>query len=419
MKTKNISLWMLLLAWVPAFCMGTMAQSATENYVTYSGKVLNSETGDPVVFASIYKIGTNIGTVSNAQGEFVIKVPSALNHGELGSSFIGYKPFAIGVEKINNSYLEIQLQPSPISIKEVVVRSGDPYELLLQARKNIPENYSTAPFMVTAFYREIIKENRRYVGVAEAVLDVYKASYINDFDYDRVKVYKGRKSMDVKRMDTLLFKLQGGPRTSFLLDVVKNPSGLLSDDFMQYYDYTYNGVIEIDKRQTFVIGFDQKDNVPYSLYKGKMYLDAANLSISGLEFSLSEKGIDKAVDNYVKKRPRNLDVEIESANYFVSYREIEGKWYFNNIRSEIEMDCKWDRKLFKSTYVATLEMAVTDMEFENVEKYKHKESAGVSDVLQDQVDYFANTDFWGDYNTIKPDESLESAIDKLNKRVIR
>jgi hypothetical protein len=64
-------------------------------------------------------------------------------------------------------------------------------------------------------------------------------------------------------------------------------------------------------------------------------------------------------------------------------------------------------------------MAVTDREDEKVDKFKYKESAKMSDVFADQVTYFTDGDFWGEYNYIKPDESIESAISKLNRKLKR
>lgn len=396
-----------------------VAQMSDVGSQILKGTVINKASGDPVVFANVYKIGSTIGTVANAQGEFELKLPQGSENDEIGISFIGFKPESIKVESFLNKEVAIALEPSPIKIDEVVIRSEDPIDLILLARKKISENYSNAPFMLTAFYREIVMQNKRYVGIAEAVLDVYKSSYINDYDVDRVKIFKGRKSMNVKKMDTVLFKLQGGPKTSFLLDVVKNPGGLLSDDFIKDYNYAYNGIIQIDERQTYVISFNQKAEVPYPLYSGKIYLDATNMAISGVEFHLSENGIEHAADFLVKKRPSNMNVEVEGGNYLVSYREINGKWYFNNIRSELNMNCRWNKKLFKSKYNVRLEMAVTDMDFDNVMRYKLKEASKLNDVLADQVDYFADTDFWGGYNTILPEQSLESAIEKLNRKVLR
>jgi hypothetical protein len=43
----------------------------------------------------------------------------------------------------------------------------------------------------------------------------------------------------------------------------------------------------------------------------------------------------------------------------------------------------------------------------------------MSDIFADQVTYFSDGDFWGEYNYIKPDESIESAISKLNRKLKR
>jgi hypothetical protein len=65
------------------------------------------------------------------------------------------------------------------------------------------------------------------------------------------------------------------------------------------------------------------------------------------------------------------------------------------------------------------EMAVTDISVENVNRFTFKESAKMNDVFADQVDYFKDDSFWGSYNYIKPDESIQEAIQKLNKKIIR
>ena len=208
-------------------------------YYTYSGKIVDSETKDPVAFANVYLEGSSIGTVSNLDGEFILKVPLSKGEERITISFVGYKTQELTPEELKMIKNTIRLVADPIPIQEVIIKTGDPVELLRKAIARIDENYTVNPEMLTGFYRETIKQNRNYVAVSEAVLDIYKSSYKNYFDSDRIKVFKGRKSQDVKKMDTILFKLQGGPRTSLLLDVVKNPSTLLSEDFFKYYDYKW------------------------------------------------------------------------------------------------------------------------------------------------------------------------------------
>jgi hypothetical protein len=388
-------------------------------YYTYSGKITDSETKEPLAFANVYLEGSSIGTVSNLDGEFIIKVPPAMVKERLNISFVGYKTYEIPLEDLKNIENSISIVPDPIPIQEVIIKTGDPLELLRKAIARISENYTLNPEMLTAFYRETVKQNRHYVAVSEAVLDIYKSSYKNYFDADRLKIYKGRKSQDVKRMDTILFKLQGGPKTSLLLDVVKNPSTLLSEDFFKYYDYKLSGVINVDNRETFVIKFDQKNNVDLPLYQGNIYLDANNLAITRLDFRISDKALDKADNELVRKKPVSMKVDVEDARYLANYREIDGKWHLNHVRAEAKFKCKWDKKLFRSVYTTMLEMAVTDRDTANISKYKYRESAKISDVFVDQVNYFLDEDYWGKYNVIKPDESIEMAIARLNRRLAR
>ena len=100
----------------------------------------------------------------------------------------------------------------------------------------------------------------------------------------------------------------------------------------------------------------------------------------------------------------------------VNYREINGKWVLNYVRSELAFRVKWDKKLFKSNINTMFEMAITDRDPENIEQFPYKETTKLNDVLNEQVEDEGNGDYWGEYNYIKPDESIESAIQKLNKK---
>ena len=396
---------------------GKEVMKDTLNIKTFHGKVIDSDTKKPVVFANVYIDGTSIGTVTNSEGEFVLKIPSNLKDSKLGVTYLGYDNAVIQLKDLRPMNNIVALNPAPIPIDAVIIRKGDPLELIKGALRNIKKNYPVNPEQQVGFYRETIKQNRNYIEVAEAVLDVYKSSYIDDFDFDRVKIYKGRKSQDVKKMDTVLFKFQGGPKTSFLLDMVKTPGNILSEDMLGYYNFKLIGITRINDKENYAIAFDQKDGVDFPLYQGKIYLDVNSLAITGADFRFSDKGIDLASSELVRKKPISMKLEVENANYLVNYREVNGKWYLNHVRSELVFRCKWDRKLFASTYVTMFEMAVTDRDTSNVNKFKYRESSKMSDVFADQVNYFADEDFWGSYNYIKPDESIESAIAKLNRKL--
>jgi hypothetical protein len=400
------------------FAFGKTKQNGdTANFVTLTGKVLDKETRKPVLFANVYLVGTSIGTVANSEGEFMLKVPKSKTGAQIGFTHIGYKNYNSDVDKMRNSETIIELVPELISLKEVIIRSDDPIALLKGALENVPKNYSTVPVMETGFYREAIKQNRKYVSIAEGVLNAYKAPYDNQFANDRVKIVIGRIGQDVKRMDTIVVKLQGGPITPFFLDIVKNPENILTDDYFKYYDYSLAGQVSLDNTRCYVINFNQKKDVELPLYKGKIYIEVDNLAIAGIEFGLSEYGLPQASSMFIKKKPLTMKAEVTGADYYVRYAKWNGKWNLSYVRSEMRFKCKWKKKLFSSNYTTMVEMAVTNIDTANISKFKSSETTKMTDIFTDKAYAFKNDDFWGDYNIIKPDESIQNAIDKLSKKM--
>ena len=397
---------------------GKVFQDSTE-YKSFQGKVVDIKSGDPIIFASIFLAGTNIGTVSNSEGEFLIKIPMFLENSLIGFSSIGYKNIEIPVSQLNPEDNLIELEANPIPIEEVTIVNQEARDLLRMALQNIPKNYSNDPVMMTAFYRETIKQNRNYVSVSEAVLDAYKSSYINAIDMDRVKILKGRKSQDVKKMDTILFKLQGGPQTMFMLDVVKNPGELFDEEIMKYYVYQMGGIINIDDKQAYVITFQQMDYVDIPLYAGKIYIGVNDYAILGTEFRILEDNLETASQYLIRKKPISMRVDVDNASYLVSYRVIENTWQLNYARTELIFTVRWKKKLFRSRYTTMTELAVTDTDSRNVTKYRFRETTKRSDIFAEQVSDFEDPDFWGEYNIIQPEESIQSAIQRIGRKLQR
>ena len=65
------------------------------------------------------------------------------------------------------------------------------------------------------------------------------------------------------------------------------------------------------------------------------------------------------------------------------------------------------------------EMAVTDRKLENVDRFRHREIAKRNDVFIDNVVEYYDEDFWGDFNYIKPEESIEEAVERISRRLNR
>lgn len=63
------------------------------------------------------------------------------------------------------------------------------------------------------------------------------------------------------------------------------------------------------------------------------------------------------------------------------------------------------------------EIAVTDRTEEEVIKFAGKEKLRYTDIFLDEVSAFADENFWGEYNIIEPDQSIEQAIRRLARKV--
>lgn len=385
---------------------------------TIRGKVVDAETNQPLVFAGIAVQGSNVATVTNLDGEFTLKLTGS-ETGNLEFSYVGYKNKVMPLSdmKTNGQRNVIGLETAMIPIKEVIVKPLVPEEIMEKVISRFDENYPIVANDMTGFYRETIRKNRTYISIGEAVVEVFKAPYQNDLRYDAVRIYKGRKSNDVEKMDTVLFKLQGGPTTTLYLDVVKNPETFLTREALSQYDLELSSIAVIDDRTNYVINFFQKPSISTPLYQGRLFVDIETYAVAQVEFSFNLENKELAASMFIRKKPMGMQVTPELTSYLVRYREQDGKWYFSHSRAEVKFKVDWKKKLFNTNYTTMSELAITDRTTDDVVKFSNKERIKPSDFFTEEVAAFADPEFWGDYNTIEPDQSIEAAIRKLSRKV--
>jgi hypothetical protein len=426
MKTlKNFSFYVVVVLLAFSFqtvtggSSGILKKGDQQVYLTLKGKVVDAETGSPLVFATVAVSESNVAVVTNIDGEFTLKVGESLITKNLEISYLGYKNMVIPISSMrDNGYKNmIRMETAPIPIKEIIVKPLDPDAIVEKAIARISKNYEDVPNLMTAFYRETIRKNRQYVSIGEAVVEIFKAPYANDLRFDGTRIYKGRKNSDVEKMDTLLFKLQGGTTSVLQLDIAKNTEAILTSESMKYYNYSLSNVIEIDGKPNYVIDFVQKPSVEEPLFMGSLYIDMDSYAITEAEFgfNLSDKAAVSSM--FIRKKPLGVDVTPEVATYRTKYREQDGKWYFEYSRAEVKFKVDWKRRLFHTFYTTMSEVAVTDRTAEEVIKFAGKEKVKYTDVFTEKVSAFADPDFWGDYNVIEPDQSIESAIRRLSRKL--
>ncbi|MFZ2283303.1 MAG: carboxypeptidase-like regulatory domain-containing protein [Lutibacter sp.] len=391
----------------------------TIGFNEYRGRVIDSKTKKPLEFATLLVNGTNISTITNTQGNFLLKVPDNYADRRVTVSFMGYTSKVISLSDFDKGNTIIKLETYIEELSEVKINVKDATSLVQEMLKRKGENYDNDYLKMTSFYRETIKKRRTYVSLSEAVVEIYKQPYTADRN-DILKIYKARKSTDYNKLDTVAFKLRGGPFNTIYLDIMKNTDMIFAEDMVDIYDFTFDNSTKIDNKLIYVVNFKQKRHINDPLFYGKLYIDAQTLALTNAKFYLNLENKQKASRIFIIKKPKDADVLPIEAYYQVEYREKDGKWYYGYSRVELGFKIDWAKKWFNTIYYTTIEMAVTDWEKSDASQLpKPKDRLRPSVIMSDNTSGFKDPEFWGAYNVIEPDKPIEAAIEKIQRQLKR
>jgi hypothetical protein len=387
-----------------------------KDFITITGIIKDQKTRKSLESVNVFLSGTRIGTVTNADGRFSLKVKSLNPDDKIEISHIGYHNRKIPVPADLSEELTIFLQENPIALKEIVVVPNEAKKIVLAAIERIGQNYSLDKTRLTGFYRETIQKGKRYINISEAVIDLYKTSYQQDVSADKVRILKGRSLLSPKSSDTLAVKLRGGPNLAVICDFVKNPDMLFDDEILGLYNFILDNTTTIDDREHYAILFKPNVTQSYAMFYGILYIDKETLTFTRAESYLDMSDLTKATSSILFKKPGGLRFKPEELSVTISYKRHGDQSFMNYVRNEIRFKCDWKRRLFATNYTVISETVVTDIKETDVESITYKESFKFSQVLSDKVSNFYDENFWEDYNIIEPSESLENAVNKLKKK---
>ncbi len=385
-----------------------------EAVTQFKGTVYDSKTNEPLVFATLAVEGTHIATVCNADGQFSFKIPNEYVGGNMLVSYIGYQKKSIPIKSLQPEDNVIKLDMTTVPLVEVSVFPSDPDLLIRAVMNRRDQNYMDVPISKTAFYRETIKKGWSYVSLTEAVVDIFKHPY-NSSRNDQAKLIIGRKSTDYSKIDTLVFRLQGGPVSALMLDIMKDPYTLFDQEMFEYYTFEMSNITRVDDRMLYVLSFAQKPDVKTPLFFGKLYIDTESLAITSAAFNMNISNREEAARMFIRRKPASARVYPTETAYLVNYREQDGKWYFGYARAQVAFRVNWRRKLFNTNYYTTMEMAVTDWKIAEDRPYRLSDRLRMNVIMEDAVEGFADDAFWGDYNVIEPEQPIENAIRRIQR----
>ncbi len=379
-----------------------------------TGKIKDAASEDPIPFATLSIAGTRLGTISNVDGEFIFNFSDKYLNDSLVFACLGYRPKKILLDRLANRDTTILMELEYIDIQEVMIRQTNPVLLLRSAVRKLNDNYLIDPFTQTCFYRETVKKNKRFIKISEAILGIYRTGLDDPFRYEQVKILKGRSNVDLLRTDFITLTLKAGLETSLSIDIVRNRPEFLKEESFHNYHYELKEITMDENLQTYVIGFTQKETTEPPHFNGTLYIDMNSLAIRAAEFEMDQKTIEQLTPEMVVSKPRHLEVKPISARFFVRYKETDGRYHLAYLWFDNEFRIRRKDQLFGTLFHTKSEMAVTETDISNVNKFRLRETINIQNPFTDMVGG-AEDAFWEDYNFIKPDEPLEKALLRISK----
>lgn len=396
---------------------------AQEKVIRLTGKIRDSQTGDPIPFVNIRLHTGSAGTATNSEGEFIFKIPVTGTIDTLIFSCVGYttvkKPLWPNEKKII-----INLTPAIIELAEVSVRPQSGLDMLKEAIRKIPENYDTSTIQLTAFYRENIALEDFELTFNEAILEIYRPFKTAKQLNDQIRVVKGRKkAIDYGKEAQLYFWISGvsnGARGSLSEDLVKYRRAKYSPfnpvNF-KYYIYEYAETLKDSSQNLIVLNINPKKNARKAIMRMKLFLDEESLAIVKYNFELSEQGIkmvsrkDKGLIYAIMTKVVHATLDYDRFQYTVSYRQHHNKWYLNRVTRHWEslVDSKkrnWEDKVWRTD----TDLLITDIDTKNVKPITEGNIGANESPIQTFIGGDFDDAFWENYNILKT-ESTDSLKD--------
>lgn len=397
-------------------CLLLFAFQAVQAQVTViEGSLTDAETNAPVGLASIEISGYTIGTTSNTDGTFTLKIPEELVFKDilLKITCIGYENFFL---KNPTSPLNVKLKPKAIYLREIVFSSDEltPAKIVKKAFDQVRKNYNTKSFMYQTFYRHYCKDNGQYGRLIEAAVDIYKRKGYRVFqtypgEKDEIKVMQLRRTFDntkatINHAPIALYSIMAVDEVAYQIRAKSSSPGWMMslngnevsglDRYYKQFDFNVDHVTSFDNEEVYKISYRLKKDTlhteggaayPVSL-TGFLYINTRNFAFIKTEV----------------KRITPHDTLMASS----SYKRNKGKYYLYHSMREGK---SYNRQL-KLSHEYHIDLMTTNILTDDFLEFRGNEPDRemLFDVPYDSL-------FWISYNVIKATPLEEKIVADLER----
>ncbi|WP_455673870.1 carboxypeptidase-like regulatory domain-containing protein [Phocaeicola sp.] len=389
--------------------------SDTLSFFTLEGSLLDKNTGAPVAYSTVGVVGTSIGSITNRDGGFRLRLPDSLSRHRIAFSHVGYVAQEVDIPLLRENHATLSLEPKVIPIQEVVIRVANPIRLLREMLDRREVNYPQKPIYLTTFYREGIRYKQKFRSLTEAVFKIYKSPIQPLRSSEQVKLLKMSRITNRNEQDTLITKFRGGIEACLQLDLMNHlPEFLTPDSRDNVYTYASTDVTVIDNRLANVISFEQKKGIKEPLYCGELYIDADNGALLQARVSIHPDFVRQAGGMIIERQARSMKITLQQVNYTISYKPWNGTYYISHVRGDLHFKVKRKRQWLGSSPLHTwFEMVTCKIDTVEVNRFQRNERIPTRTVFAD-TRFKYDPEFWEEFNVIPWEEGLVKVIEQLS-----
>lgn len=290
-----------------------------------SGQVTDAATGESLPFVGIYIKNTSIGTSTDAEGKYSIRLASTPD--SLTAAFVGYLPLTLPVQKgVAVQTLDFKLSTNAKQLQEVVIRPGEnpawPIMRRVMDHKNANDKRKLTAYSYEAYTKMQFdvdnvgqQKGKGVVGKAitslvdsqmylagedgRKVLPFFISESLSDYFYNRdpkrsKETIKASKVTGIGLQDgTLVSQVIGSSYQDYnfyqnwVSVLQKNFISPIADGWKGYYNYELEDSTYIGEDWCYELSFKQKR--PQDLaFNGRMWITANGYALRKLEATVSK-----------------------------------------------------------------------------------------------------------------------------------
>lgn len=334
-------------------------QVEAQSQITFKGRILDSQTNEPLPFATITHLQTQTSVVSNEFGEFQFHLPDNTENSMVQISFIGYKTIKLNVSEIKSGILTTyKMEPQTQQLQEVAIKekkSKTPaVDIVNKAIQNIRKNYPKGKTLLYGYYRDYISPvvTSEYKNLIEAAVIIEdRGVQTDDYEWTKIKLEQLRFNPTVEVDSTLNLNYDG--QNKFIPNVgltaanelvilrahdpIRNHKTrtfsfvrIMDLNFTANHQFHYEAITEVDSVLTYCIGFDKyyMDALHQSEYKvdGQIIISSKTYAILKFNYTMT--------CNTPTYTGKFLDIKLEYKNfkdqYYLNYLSLMNYFVFKN-----------------------------------------------------------------------------------------